>query len=205
MVFTIDKENSITAHTVAPAADDSVEAFASRRELAKVVAAWPFARLIETWNTFAGAPPFEDLKPVKKFTDRKTAVCRIWMAIQKLEAAPAPPSWAAASKAPTPTRQAAPKPTRKARTSKTATAAAVAPQARAVASTTLPRGVSKHAIVHGMLMRKGGATLQEIMDATGWQQHTCRGFISTLAAKTGKAITSSRRESDNARVYEAAR
>ena len=39
MVFTIDKENSITAHTVAPAADDSVEAFASRRELAKVVAA----------------------------------------------------------------------------------------------------------------------------------------------------------------------
>jgi hypothetical protein len=29
--------------------------------------------------------PFGDLKPVKKFTDRKTAVTRIWQAIQKLD------------------------------------------------------------------------------------------------------------------------
>ena len=204
MIFTIDTDNSITAHTVAPAADDGVDVFASRRELARVVATWPFARLIEVWNSFAGVPPFGDLKPVKKFTDRKTAVGRIWKAIQKLEATPAPPRWSAASKGAAPAPHAAPKPPRKVRTRKTATPAAVAPQARAAAST-LPRGVSKHAIVSGMLVRPGGATLEEIMVATGWQKHTCRGFISTLAKKTGKAITSSRRESDKARVYEAAR
>ena len=28
--------------------------------------------------------PFDDLKPVKKFTDRKAAVARIWEAVQRL-------------------------------------------------------------------------------------------------------------------------
>ena len=56
-----------------------------------------------------------------------------------------------------------------------------------------------------MLLRTGGATLQEIMAQTGWQKHTVRGFISTLPKKTGIAITSTRRESDQARVYEAAK
>ena len=33
---------------------------------------------METWNSFAGVAPFDDLKPVKKFTSRKLAVTRIW-------------------------------------------------------------------------------------------------------------------------------
>ena len=41
------------------------------------------------------------------------------------------------------------------------------------------------------------------MDATGWQKRTVRGFISTLPKKTGIAITTTRRESDQSRVYEA--
>ncbi len=57
--------------------------------------------------------------------------------------------------------------------------------------------------VIAMLQRKGGATLEEIMRATGWQKHTTRGFISILSSKHGMKITSSRRESDGARVYEA--
>jgi predicted transcriptional regulator len=56
-----------------------------------------------------------------------------------------------------------------------------------------------------MLVRAGGATLQEIMEKTGWQKHTVRGFISTLTKKTGIAITSTRRESDQGRVYESAK
>ena len=56
-----------------------------------------------------------------------------------------------------------------------------------------------------MLLRAGGATLQEIMEKTGWQKHTVRGFISTLTKKTGIAISSTRRESDQTRVYEAAK
>ena len=54
-----------------------------------------------------------------------------------------------------------------------------------------------------MIQRKGGATLDEIMKATGWQKHTVRGFISILGSKGAMQITSSRRESDGARVYEA--
>ena len=69
----------------------------------------------------------------------------------------------------------------------------------------LPRAFSKKAIVRDMLIRAGGATLQEIVDATAWQNHTVRGFISTLTKKTGIAITSTRREGDQARVYEAAK
>ena len=69
----------------------------------------------------------------------------------------------------------------------------------------MPRAFSKKAIVHDMLLRAGGATLQEIMEKTGWRKHTVRGFISTLPKKTGIQINSTRRESDQARVYEAAK
>jgi len=54
-----------------------------------------------------------------------------------------------------------------------------------------------------MLQRKGGATLEEITKATGWQKHTVRGFISILGSKAGMKVISTRRESDGARVYEA--
>jgi transcription initiation factor IIE alpha subunit len=54
-----------------------------------------------------------------------------------------------------------------------------------------------------MIQRKGGATQDEIMETTGWQKHTVRGFISILGSKGGIKVTSTRRESDGARVYEA--
>ena len=69
----------------------------------------------------------------------------------------------------------------------------------------MPREFSKKAIVRDLLNRTGGTTLQEIMEKTGWQKHTVRGFISTLTKKTGIAISSTRRESDQTRVYEAAK
>ncbi len=56
-----------------------------------------------------------------------------------------------------------------------------------------------------MLERKGGATLRQIQDTTGWRAHTVRGFVSVLASKGGMTINSIRRESDKARVYEVAR
>ena len=59
------------------------------------------------------------------------------------------------------------------------------------------------ATVLAMIQRKGGATLDEIMKATGWQAHTCRGFMSVVPKKAGLTVTSTRRESDKARVYEA--
>jgi hypothetical protein len=47
------------------------------------------------------------------------------------------------------------------------------------------------------------ATLEEIAKATAWQKHTARGFISILGSKGGMKVTSKRRESDGARLYEA--
>jgi len=88
--FTLDTDNSITAHDATPAAQNNVVAFATEKELTKLSADWPITRFVEVWNAFAGAPPFGDLKPVKKFTDRKTAVTRIWRAIQALTPTPAP-------------------------------------------------------------------------------------------------------------------
>jgi hypothetical protein len=38
---------------------------------------------------------------------------------------------------------------------------------------------------------------------TGWQKHTVGGFISILGSKGAMKITSTRRQSDGARVYEA--
>lgn len=44
-----------------------------------------------------------------------------------------------------------------------------------------------------------GATLDQIMAATGWQRHSVRGFLSTLASKGGVAIANSKE--NGARVY----
>src|SRR5881296_1612657 len=76
--YTIDKENSITAFASKQEAGEG-ESFSSQQELASLVAEWPADRLIEVWNGIPG------LTPVKKFTDRKSAVSRIWKAIQSLD------------------------------------------------------------------------------------------------------------------------
>jgi hypothetical protein len=181
MIYAIDTDNNITAYDAMPAGQDNLVVFASQKELRKATAEWPAGLLVEIWNAFAGVPPFGDLKPVKKFTDRKAATTRIWAAIQNLGAAPAP-------KVATPAPQAAPKPAQKAKAAKAPTPATSASTPR------VPREFSKKVIVRDLLTRAGGATLQEIVDATGWQAHTVRGFISTLPKKTGIEITSTRRE-----------
>jgi hypothetical protein len=193
MHFTIDSDNNITAHDAAPAAQDGVLVFASEKGLAKASAEWPISRLVEVWNSFAGVPPFGDLKPVKKFENREKATRRIWAAIQELELELAP---APAKHTPTPAMKAAPKAPRAAQVD-ALTADQAATDAKA------PREGSKQAVVVGMITQQGGATLGEIVAATGWQRHTVRGFISTLGKKTGLVITSTRRESDKARVYAA--
>jgi hypothetical protein len=55
------------------------------------------------------------------------------------------------------------------------------------------RAGTAKAKVFAMLQRKGGATLDELMQATGWQRHSVRGFMSVVPKKAGLTVTSSRR------------
>jgi Protein of unknown function (DUF3489) len=51
---------------------------------------------------------------------------------------------------------------------------------------------NKRAEVIALMTRAKGATLAEIMEATGWQKHTVRGFVSILGSKGGRKIESSK-------------
>src|SRR5580700_8980034 len=51
---------------------------------------------------------------------------------------------------------------------------------------------NKKAEVIAMMKHAKGATLPEIMEATGWQPHTVRGFVSILGSKGGEKIESSK-------------
>ncbi|MEO7653185.1 MAG: DUF3489 domain-containing protein, partial [Bryobacteraceae bacterium] len=110
-----------------------------------------------------------------------TGAARVWKAIQSLEAVVAPQSPQDATK--------------KARKGKKATPAAEAHTGR---------DNSKKATVLSLVQRRGGATLAEIMEATGWQKHSVRGFISgMLGKKMGLTVTSAKRD-DGERTYSVA-
>jgi len=180
--FTIDNDSNITAFAALEDAlnhgiGSTVGAFSTEKELTKLSAAWPIARFADVWNGFAGVVPFDSLKPVKKFTDRKAAIARIWKAIQALT--PAPAQHAA------PSAQHLAKDTpKKARATRQATAKDGATGAKSA------RTGSKTAQVVAMLQRKNGANLAEIMDKMGWQKHTVRGFMAGAMKKAGYAVES---------------
>ena len=55
-----------------------------------------------------------------------------------------------------------------------------------------------------LLRRKEGATLGDLMKATGWQPHSVRGFLSAqVGKKLGLKLESTKRE-DGQRVYQLA-
>src|ERR1022692_3664168 len=80
--FTIDNDNNISAFATqeeaAAATATPFDSFASQQELADLAAQWPAERLLAVWNILPG------VTPVKKFTDRKTAISRVWARIQGL-------------------------------------------------------------------------------------------------------------------------
>ena len=175
--FTIDSDNNITALLKAPA--DPTNTFASEKDLAKLTADWPATRLMECWNSFAGVAPFDDLKPVRKFTDRKAAVARIWKAVTRLSpdveahAAHVAPDEGKAKKAPAKGKR----------------------RDTARTEANVAREGSKKAKVLALLERKEGATLAQLMKATGWQAHSVRGFLSgALGKKMGLKIESQKQE-----------
>jgi hypothetical protein len=212
--FTIDSDNNITVLAEVPEGTDRSTVFSTEKELTKIIADWPASRLIEAWNSFAGVPPFADLKPIKKFTSRKDAVARMWKAIDRLTPLVSEPASQGAptkgTEATTPIAE--PKATKPARVGKKS--ANVAPKKdkpgkKATPAKKAPKGEkvskardgSKSAKILDLLKRPGGATAKELMKATGWQAHSLRGFLSgTVGKKMGLAVTSTKGE-DGERTY----
>ena len=176
--FAIATDSNITAFTAAEQVPEGHDHFTTEKEFAKLTAGWPISRFAEVWNCFAGVVPFADLKPVKKFTDRKTAANRIWKAVQALTPAFAPQA------APV-----APKKSKAAKESKPKEAAPVA------------REGSKKSIVLELLKRPDGATLQDLMSATNWMAHSVRGFISGALGKKMGITVESIKTPEGARSY----
>ena len=162
--FTIDSESKITGYPPGEAVPEcNAERFTTEGELAELAAHWPAARLVEVWNRIPG------LTRVRKFTSRKTAVARLWKAVQSQTSSAQVPDVA----------------TKPAKSGKRATRKPKAHTARN----------SKKSSVIRLLERAKGATLAEIMSETGWQAHSVRGFISgTLGKKLKLKIDSFRTE-----------
>jgi hypothetical protein len=178
-IFVIDTDNLTLVHTDSECDPTSTQVtFSSAEEFATVAADWPLARLVAIWNRIP------DLTPVNRFTDRQTAVRRIWDALQ-----PATPIDAKANGCDQ---------------SQTSGAAACQRKSRRPTQP-LARPASKKALVMEMLRQPKGATLKEIMHATGWQAHSVRGFISGSLVKRAELKVSSSRRSDGERVYRVSR
>ncbi len=153
--FTIDNESNVTVYAgteeAAQAGGSTATSFDSLAALSKVSADWQMSRFVEIWNSIPGQ------SPVKKFTDPKSAVTRIWKAIQPLAGSAQPSEPATKAKKPAK----APKPTKETKPAKKGEPAK--PGADKV------EGSNKKVEVIAMMKRSKGASLAEIMDATGWQ------------------------------------
>src|SRR5450759_3941587 len=191
-IFTIGQENNITVFASEKQAKagetNGTEIFTTQEELTKLSGAWPGGRLVEIWNSLTG------VSPVKKFTDRKTAIARIWKAIQGLQ-----PASAEAEETAAPAhdvgkgRAAKKKATRKAKVQKKARH-----EAKGV------REGSKTAIILDLIRRPKGATLEELMSAAGWKAHSVRGFLSAVVGKKMGFNVESTKGEDGKRNYQIA-
>ncbi len=101
-----------------------------------------------------------------------------------------------------PARKSAKQPTPSARTKKPRTVRkpAVSKPKKEKSAPTIRPG-TKQALLIDLLKRKTGATIDEIIEATGWQAHSVRGAISgVLKKKLGLAVSSEKTDGRD-RVY----
>ena len=75
-VFSITANNEVRVFASEEEAPTGEAMFGSAEQLAALVHEWPLARLVEVWNQLPGA------KQIRKFSDRKSGVRRLWQAVQ---------------------------------------------------------------------------------------------------------------------------
>jgi len=161
--------------------------FASEKALLAIAdtEGWSKEQVTAIWNTFAGVPPFQQLKRQMMFKNRPYGISAIWKAVQRLktgEDTTPQPKPASVSKPPKRAKDVAKKP----RTPEAATAGNGT-------SDTLAKVVT-------LISRPNGASIDELMTKMEWTAtHTARGRISILKSK-GYAIESFRHET-RGRVY----
>jgi Protein of unknown function (DUF3489) len=115
------------------------------------------------------------VSPVQRFTDRKTGIVRIWKAAQELHA-----------EVPAQVRSRG--------------LSAGQERRPSAARTNRARKPTKTETVLQLLREPQGATIKALMQVTGWQAHSVRGFLSAcVRKKMGLPVRSSLRESE--RVY----
>ena len=210
--YTIENEsNNLIGHLSEQDADvvTGAERFSSEEELATLAASWPTARLIAIFNNLPG------VTPVKKFTDRKTAIARIWNAVQPVDPPTGTIAEPAAGEAPKteeaqqPETAVEPEADTGRRThgyARSHTDARRCGRGSGVAQEDHPREEDAHSGQRfargqqdgyrpGTHEARGGVTAKELMSVTGWQAHSVRGFISgTLGKKMGLTVVSTKGE-----------
>jgi hypothetical protein len=224
--FTIENEtNNIAVHASVKEAEavPNSERCGNEAALARIAADWPASRLVEIWNSLPGETP------VRKFTDRATAVSRIWKALQNLGLAAPETEESAAIPETVPVPEQAASETAQPEavipeSTEPAVSTTVTPQSPDVASSEpgakkkasrekktpvaasskeagAPREGSKTAQVIAMLKRESGTTLEEIMSMMGWQKHTTRSLLSAggSLAKNHGLVVTSEKVGDQRR------
>lgn len=161
--FRINDDNSIDAFGALHELSAQDLKFQSLSGLLQATADFPMKRLVEIWNGIPG------LTPVKRFMNREAGLKRIWQAVQSL-AVTEP----------------------KAAETKASKKRADFSGSGEIHSGTPFRADSKQAQVVALMTRPDGASIDEIMNVTGWQRHTVRGFIAGACAKKGIKVESSK-------------
>jgi hypothetical protein len=188
--FTISETNEIApfatpeeagAHSATP-----FDTFTTSDELAQLATGWPAERLLAVWNGVPGLTPATEIKDAGK------AARLIFKRLEKngTKSREKTPKAEGEAKGGAPAAKGAPA---KGKATKKATAAKNAPKAKKAAKareTGQPREGSKMAQVVALMQRKNGVTLAELMEATGWQAHSCRGFVAGALKRAGYTVES---------------